>query len=204
MKVIVGKSESKTPSFTAYVTRVITYPYWTVPVSIATKEMLPKIQNRIDYLEENALQVINANGEIVDPYSISWGSLSADHLPYTFRQATGCDNSLGVMKFDLNSPFSIYLHDTNHRNLFGNKDRFMSHGCVRVEKPMELAHYLLDEGLSDSTRALLESCSRDQKPKEFPLKEKFPVLFLYMTADVNEEGSLKFYPDVYKLEREVS
>jgi L,D-transpeptidase YcbB len=201
MKVIVGKTETKTPSFTAYITRVITYPYWTVPVSIATKEMLPKIKRRVAYLDDNSLQVINSNGDIVDPYSISWGRYNEKYLPFTFRQATGCDNSLGVLKFDLNSPFSIYLHDTNHRELFEKKSRFISHGCVRVEKPMELAHYLLDEGLDEQTRALLDSCTHNQKPKEFPLKKKFPVLFLYMTADVDENGHLKFFHDVYKLEK---
>jgi murein L,D-transpeptidase YcbB/YkuD len=203
MRVIVGKEETKTPSFTAYVTRVITYPYWTVPVSIATKEMLPKIQKRVGYLDDNAIQVINSKGEVVDPQTIAWKKLTPEHLPYTFRQATGCDNSLGVLKFDLNSPFSIYLHDTNHRELFSNKNRYISHGCVRVEKPMELAHYLL-EGLDSATVALLNNCVHDQKPKEFPLKKKIPVLIFYMTADVDENGHLKFYNDVYKLEKEIS
>jgi L,D-transpeptidase YcbB len=204
MNVIVGKAETRTPSFTAYVTRVITYPYWTVPISIATKEMLPKIKARLAYLDDNAIQVINNKGDIVDPHTIPWGKYTAKYLPYTFRQATGCDNSLGVLKFDLNSPFSIYLHDTNHRELFGKKNRFMSHGCVRVEKPMELAHYLLHEGLDSATIEMLNSCVTGQKPKEFPLKKKFPVLFFYMTADVNADGQLRFYNDVYRLEKVVS
>lgn len=197
MRVIVGKVNTKTPSFTAYITRVITYPYWTVPMGIATKEMLPKIRKRISYLDDNNLQVINNKGVEVNPQQVDWNRYSEKYFPFTLRQSTGCDNSLGLIKFDLNSPFSVYLHDTNHRDLFGKKERFMSHGCVRVEKPMELANYILGEGLDTSTVAKLQQCLKDQKPQDFYLKKKFAVLILYMTADVDENMNLKFYGDVY-------
>ena len=200
MRVIVGKTENQTPSFTAYITKVITYPYWTVPFSIAVKEMLPKIRKNIGYLEQNNLQVINNKGKEFDPATLPWGKFSQKYFPYIIRQSTGCDNALGVLKFDLNSPFSIYLHDTNNRNLFANKNRFMSHGCVRVEKPMQLAHFILETGLDSAVVAKLDSCMRDQKPSEFKLKKKFPVLLLYMTADVDENNNLKFYKDIYELE----
>ena len=197
MRVIVGKVDTKTPSFTAYITRVIAYPYWTVPISIATKEMLPKIRKRISYLDDNNLQVINNKGMEVNPQQVDWNRYSEKYFPYTIRQSTGCDNSLGVLKFDLNSPFSIYLHDTNHRDLFGKKERFMSHGCVRVEKPMELAGYILDKGLDSSTVVRLQQCMKDQKPQDFVLKKRFAVLILYMTADVDENMNVKFYKDIY-------
>jgi murein L,D-transpeptidase YcbB/YkuD len=151
MRVIVGKTGTQTPQFTSYVTSVITYPYWHVPYSIATKEMLPKIKRNPGYLAANELELLNNQGKVLDPYKINWSRVSPKNFKYKIRQSTGCDNALGVMKFDFNSPFSIYLHDTNRRDLFKNKDRFMSHGCVRVEKPMELAHYLLDEGLDSTT-----------------------------------------------------
>lgn len=204
MRVIVGKKNTQTPSFTAYITRVITYPYWTVPFSIATKEMLPKIRKSISYLDNNNLQVINGKGVEVDPKTVDWNRFSPKYFPYTLRQSTGCDNALGVLKFDLNSPFSVYLHDTNRRDLFGKKDRFMSHGCVRVEKPMELAQYVLSNGLDSATIANLNQCVRDQKPTEFPLKKRFPVLILYMPADVDEQMHLRFYADVYEAEKKVS
>src|ERR1043165_7694043 len=156
MRVIVGKKDTKTPSFTAYITKVITYPYWTVPISIATKEMLPKIRKRISYLDDNNLQVFNNKGVEMDPKTVDWNRYSEKYFPYTIRQSTGCDNSLGLLKFDLNSPFSVYLHDTNRRDLFGKKDRFMSHGCVRVEKPMELAKYILGEGLDSTAMTRLD------------------------------------------------
>jgi murein L,D-transpeptidase YcbB/YkuD len=200
MKVIVGKQEAQTPSFTAYISKVIAYPYWNVPFSIATKEMLPKIKKSVSYLEANNLQVLNAKGEEVDPNTINWKKFSAKYLPYRIRQSTGCDNALGVLKFDLNSPFSIYLHDTNRRDLFGRKERFMSHGCIRVEKPMELANYILANGLDSTTTAKLNQCLKDEKPTEFKLKKNFPVLIFYMTADIDANGFLKFYNDVYKKE----
>ncbi len=200
MRVIVGKNETQTPSFTAYITRVITYPYWTVPFSISINEMLPKIRKRVEYLEDNNLQVLNGKGQVIDPKTVNWNKVSKKYFPYTFRQATGCDNALGLLKFDLNSPFSIYLHDTNRRDLFAKSNRFMSHGCVRVEKPIELAHYLLEDDVDSLITVRLDSCVRDQKPEEFPLKKKFPVLLLYMVADVDENGNLKFYKDVYEME----
>jgi murein L,D-transpeptidase YcbB/YkuD len=104
------------------------------------------------------------------------------------------------LKFDLNSPYSIYLHDTNARGLFSQKNRFLSHGCVRLEKPMVLAEYVLNEGLDTTTIARLNKCMEEQKQEEFRLKKRFPVLILYMTSDVDENGTLKFYNDVYGVE----
>ncbi|HWB62609.1 MAG TPA: L,D-transpeptidase family protein [Chitinophagales bacterium] len=200
MKVIVGKTATQTPEFTAYINKVVTYPYWVVPFSIATKEMLPKIRKRISYLDDNNLQVINGKGEEVDPQRIDWNRYSEHYFPYTIRQSTGCDNSLGLLKFDVNSPYSIYLHDTNHKELFLSNDRFMSHGCIRLEKPMVLADFLLQGSLDSATRAELNECVKGKKPAEFKLKKLFPVLIFYMTADVDEKGNLRFYKDVYSIE----
>lgn len=204
MRVIVGKPETKTPSFTAYISKVIAYPYWNVPFSIASKEMLPKIKKDVGYLDANNLQVLNNKGDIIDPTTVNWKSISASKFPYRIRQSTGCDNALGVLKFDLNSPFSIYLHDTNRRDLFGKKERFMSHGCIRVEKPMELANYLLSNGLDSVTMTKLNQCLQDEKPTTFKLKKDFPVLILYMMADIDANGNLRFYRDVYDQEEELA
>ena len=200
MKVIVGKLTTQTPAFTSYITKVITYPNWTVPLDIATKEMLPKIKKRVEYLDENNLQVIDNKGNEVDPTTVDWNKYSIRYFPFTIRQSTGCDNSLGVLKFDLNSPYSIYLHDTNAKELFSQKNRFLSHGCVRLEKPMVLAEFLLKEGMDTSTISKLNQCMADQKQSEFRLKKRFPVLILYMTSDIDEKGNLKFYNDVYGFE----
>jgi len=158
---------------------------------------LPKIKQDRGYLERNNIQVLNRKGKVISASSVNWHSVSRKNFHYTFRQSTGCDNALGVMKFDLNSPYSIYLHDTNNRNLFQNNNRHLSHGCVRVEKPFFLAEYLLGNSVDT---AYLNQCLRTETPKEHQLKQKFPVLILYLTADVNAEGELRFYKDVYGYE----
>ena len=121
-KVIVGSPRTPTPIFAANLTRVITYPYWNVPRSIAVKEFLPKIKkDPSGYLDAMKVQVISPRGKLISPEMIDWKSLSAKNFPYRLRQSTGCDNALGVIKFDLDSPYDVYLHDTNHRELFNTK-----------------------------------------------------------------------------------
>lgn len=198
MRVIVGKKDTQTPVFTAYMTDIITYPYWNVPEGIAVKEMLPRLQRNPGYLEEQSLQVLDKNGKEVDPYSIDWNSVSASNFPYRFRQSTGCDNSLGVMKFNMTSPFAIYMHDTNARSLFSaSEDRWRSHGCMRLERPVELANFLLGEQKFDA--GFLDRCMIDQKPRTFALPKKFPVFVMYNVADVDASGQLRFYNNVYNL-----
>ncbi|KAA9356264.1 L,D-transpeptidase family protein [Larkinella humicola] len=195
-RVIVGTPRTPTPLFGAQLTRIITYPYWNVPRSIAVKEFLPKIKrNPAGFLDAMKLQVLDAKGRIVAPESVNWTALSAQNFPYRLRQSTGCDNALGVMKFDVNSPFDIYLHDTNHRELFSNSRRFLSHGCIRVAKPVELANLLL--GSPYFKPAFLESTQVNLPSRTVPLPGPVPVLIQYQTVDVNSAGTLVFYPDVY-------
>src|SRR5690606_36978903 len=118
MKTVVGKPSTKTPRFAAWCHQVIFYPYWHVPYSIAVNEILPQCKRNPSVLDAMNMQVLNAKGVVVDPASINWGSLSKSNFPYRFRQSTGCDNSLGVIKFNLTSPYSVYMHDTNNKNVF--------------------------------------------------------------------------------------
>ncbi|MFC5412465.1 L,D-transpeptidase family protein [Larkinella bovis] len=195
-RVIVGSLRTPTPLFGAQLTRIITYPYWNVPRSIAVNELLPKIKrNPAGVLEAMKLQVLDARGRVVAPESIAWQSLSAHHFPYRLRQSTGCDNALGLMKFDLNSPFDIYLHDTNHRALFNQANRFLSHGCIRVAKPIELANLLL--GRPVFTPAFLESRQVQVPSRTIPLPQPVPVVIQYTTVEAEPTSGLVYYPDVY-------
>jgi hypothetical protein len=196
MRVIVGKNTTQTPTMAAPVRDIVTYPYWNVPRSIATKEMLPKIKKNIGYLESQRLQVFGANGKAINPYSIEWSTLSASNFPYRLRQAAGCDNALGVIKFNLISPFDIYLHDTNQRSLFTRPNRWLSHGCIRVEKPIELANLLM--GHEKYPENFLDICLKNQTPRTDKLETQFPVFVMYLPAAVDSSGSVKYYPDVYK------
>jgi L,D-transpeptidase YcbB len=196
MKVVVGKEDTPTPAFAGYCDEVILYPYWNVPYSIAVNEMLPAIKRNRGYLDSRNLQVINSKGKIVDPSSINWSSFSSRYFPYKLRQSTGCDNALGVIKFNLTDPFSVYMHDTNNKTAFMAGARYFSHGCIRLEKPVELATALLPGKINPE---FLEACERDQKPVPLKLAAAVPVFVVYMTSEFNETAEVKYYKDVYKI-----
>jgi hypothetical protein len=205
MNVIVGKADSPTPGLDTYATNVITFPYWNVPKSIAVKEMIPKIQENIYYLERNGIKVIDKKGQVMDEHQIDWNDMSADHFPYRFRQDTGEDNSLGFMKVNIQNPLAIYLHDTNVRTLFDAKQRWRSHGCVRLENPPQLANFIAGESLlaDDFIEKSLASAEEDRKPTTHPLKKKVPTFLYYMPVDVDKEGNLLNFKDIYELESPV-
>ncbi len=202
MNVIVGKADSPTPGLDTYATNVITFPYWNIPKSIAVKEMIPKIQENIYYLERNGIKVIDTKGQVVDEHQIDWNDMSADHFPYRFRQDTGEDNSLGFMKVNIQNPLAIYLHDTNVRTLFDAKQRWRSHGCVRLENPAQLANFIAGESLlaDDFIEKSLASAEEDRKPTTHPLKKKVPTFLYYMPVDVDQNGNLLNFEDIYELE----
>jgi len=195
-RVILGQPHTPTPLFGAYLTRIITFPYWNVPRSIATKELLPKIKrNPAVSLDNLKMQVLDSKGKIVDPATIDWQTLSAKNFPYRLRQSTGCDNALGVMKFDLNSPYDVYLHDTNHREFFAGKNHFLSHGCIRLAKPVELANLVLQKDFF--TPAFLETQKINVPSKIIALPAEIPIIITYQLADPDADNKIRFYPDVY-------
>ncbi|GAB2777497.1 hypothetical protein GCM10027275_20740 [Rhabdobacter roseus] len=196
MRTIVGKNTTPTPQIDTYATQIITYPYWNVPKSIATKEMLPRVKQNMAYLGSNNIEVIDAKGERIDPYSVNWEELSEENFPYRFRQDTGEDNSLGLLKIDIKNPLAIYLHDTNARYLFNSGKRWRSHGCVRVQKPVELANYLAGKKILEND--FLQDPDEDHPPKTYKLEKNIPVFIFHLASDVNEFGQLMLYGDPYK------
>lgn len=196
-KVVVGKRTTRTPVFTSQFTDITLYPYWWVPHSIATKELLPHIKRNFGYLEANNLQVVTSYGRVVNPYSINWHSLSANNFPYTLRQSTGCDNSLGIIRLNISNPFNVYLHDTPAKGLFSSSSRYFSHGCIRVEKALDLARLLLKENRIAVDTLDEKGCLPHQPPKIIPVVHKTPVLVLYNTAWYDMSGVVRFYPDIY-------
>jgi hypothetical protein len=196
MKVVVGKRSTKTPRLATYCDQVILFPYWNVPRSIAVNEILPLCKKKLTVLDEMKMQVINERGAIVDPHKLNWKSFSKHNFPYRFRQSTGCDNSLGVIKFNLTSPYSVYMHDTNSKQAFESEKRFLSHGCIRLEKPVDLANRLLGEKLDDS---LLKDSLSGKPSMIKPIAEPVPVFVLYMTANATSGNDVRYYPDIYSL-----
>lgn len=197
MKIVAGKPSTRTPRFTAYLDQIIFYPYWHVPRSIAVNELLPASKKNPAILNAMNIQVLNQDGVIVAAKDVPWSKLSKSNFPYQLRQGTGCDNALGVIKFNLTSPYSVYLHDTNLKSVFASSQRYYSHGCIRIEKPEALA-MLLAPGKVDSN--FLRACVRGQKPVTETLQQPVPIFVLYMTADVNDT-LVSYYPDIYQLEK---
>ena len=199
-RVIVGSPKTRTPLLNSRVSNFITFPQWTVPYSIIFKDMLPKIQKNVDYLDKQNLMVVDKNDSVLDPHLIKWASLNEKHFPYLLRQKQGDDNSLGVIKFNFANKYSVYLHDTNVRWLFSKSVRALSHGCVRVQDWEKLSHYLVR---SDTTRfptdTLKAWINRQEKHTVtgFP---RVPLFIRYFTVE-GKNGQLKFYNDVYGDER---
>lgn len=196
-KVIVGKRSTRTPVFISRLTDVTIYPYWNVPKNIATKELLPLIKKDISYIDNNNFQVLNSKGRVIDPRSIDWQEISIQNFPYTIRQSTGCDNSLGLIKLNLNHPNNIYLHDTPWKVLFESANRFYSHGCIRVENAKGLAHIILKDN-SIAVDTLDETASPlEHRPRVLPVARNIVVMVLYNTAWFDKDGVIRFYPDIY-------
>ncbi len=196
-KIIVGKPATPTPTLSSVINEVVLYPYWMVPKKIATKELLPRIKRNPGYLSALNYQVLNNNGDVINPYAIRWNRLSRSYFPYTIRQSTGCDNSLGIIKFNFENPFSVYLHDTPKKELFATPNRFYSHGCMRVERTEALAHLLLGDNLQVIDTITAKGCLLQQQPIVLSGIKQLPIVVLYATAWYNLDGEIRFYGDVY-------
>jgi len=196
-RVIVGTRSTRTPLFISNLTDVTIYPYWNVPKSIAVKELLPMIKKDISYLENNNFQILNKYGKVIDPYGLDWDSMNEKNFSYSIRQSTGCDNSLGLIKLNINHPNNIYLHDTPWKILFESANRFYSHGCIRVEKAKDLAHIILKENSMAVDTLKENENTTSHNPVVLRVDKNIPVLVLYNTAWFNAEGEIRFYPDIY-------
>jgi L,D-transpeptidase YcbB len=202
-KVICGKPETRTPLLTSEISDIITYPTWTVPTSIIVKQYLPRLKNNPNYISRLGLKLMNGRGEVINPGSINWAKYSKG-IPYRIVQGSGDNNSLGVIKFNFDNPYAVYLHDTNQRYLFKNGSRALSHGCVRVQEWQKLAYYIAanDSILSknkDSLRYTTDSIKSWISNKErhvIDVKNHIPVYIRYFSCE-GKNGVVKFYEDIY-------
>jgi murein L,D-transpeptidase YcbB/YkuD len=199
MKVIVGKPYWHTPIFSAKMSYIELNPHWNIPRSIFAEEILPKIKNDPDYLLKERIKVLESwspDANEVDPYSIDWQSVTEENFKYRLRQEPGPTNPLGKIKFMFPNRFNVYLHDTPRKNLFERKERSFSHGCIRVEKPIELAEYVLRMNQGWDKKRLYSEINKG-KTKQIELKQQIPVYILYFTTWVDESGDISFYKDIY-------
>ncbi|SDF66675.1 Murein L,D-transpeptidase YcbB/YkuD [Chitinophaga filiformis] len=197
-RTIVGKESTPTSPLTSRIDEIIMYPYWTVPYQIATRELLPGIKgNPVAYLDAGNYQVLDKSGRILDPSAIDWQSLSRTNFPYTIRQMNGCDNSLGIIKLNFFNPYSTYLHDTPAKSYFMFNKRYFSHGCIRVEDAIPLAMQLLPEEAQRIDSLARVAAAPQKGPVVIPVKQKTPVFILYEVAWPDQQGTIRFYDDVY-------
>jgi murein L,D-transpeptidase YcbB/YkuD len=199
MKVVVGKRYQRTPIFTAKMTYLVINPSWNIPDSIARKEILEKIKKDPHYLAEQNIKVFRGRGshkEGIDPERIDWTEITPDNLIYRFRQEPGPLNPLGRIKFMLPNQFDVYLHDTPSKRLFSENVRTFSHGCTRIEKPIELAEYVLRDTPAWTRGKLLDAIEKGTEQK-VPIPRPLNVYFLYLTAWVDQDGTIQFRNDIY-------
>lgn len=193
MRTVVGRKKTPTPTIASYINMIITYPTWNVPHSIAVKEILPKVQKDEIYLEQNNLSVVDAKG--IEVEDLDWSKYTEKSFPYFFRQSKGAMNALGVLKFNFENPYSVYMHSTNSQSGFLRNHRFLSHGCIRLEKPIELATNLLRGKLNIEALKTGEKTTKSEQKK---LDHKVPVFIIYALVSI-EGDSLVFLPDIYGL-----
>lgn len=198
MPVIVGKTFRQTPVFNGRIASLVLNPSWEVPHSIATADLLPKIQKNPDFLAKLHLRVFRdwtANSEI-EPATIDWAKLKPARFPYRLHQDPGPSNALGRVKFLFPNPYDVYLHDTPAHELFRKDARTFSSGCIRLARPLDLAVYLLQGTPLGSLAALNEAIGRD-KTQNIAIPSPIAVHIVYMTAWVDNDGIVQFRPDIY-------
>jgi murein L,D-transpeptidase YcbB/YkuD len=193
--VIVGKAETPTPELTSTVGHLVTYPYWHVPRKIAVEEYLPIIQSDTSFLRRNNFDVLDRAGLLVDPDSLPWGTFHRNYFPVLLRQREGTENSLGILKFVFDNPYAVFLHDTNGKSLFRKDVRAFSHGCIRMEKAVELSHYLMT-GEAGKRAKMIDRYLKENLRHTVALPSPLPIYIRYFTAAV-EGDSLVFYKDIY-------
>ena len=197
-KVIVGKDYRRTPVFSDKITYMVLAPYWTVPPTIAVKDILPQIKNDIGYLSSRNIRVYSGGSfEIeLDPYQIDWSAVTEKNFRYTLRQDPGPINALGDVKFMFPNKFNVYLHDTPSKTLFEKTERAFSSGCIRIEKPLELADYLLRD-YPKWNKARIEEILSKRTEYTVKLDKPIPIHILYWTAWVDSDGIMQFRKDLY-------
>lgn len=203
--IVIGKSGNETPQLTTSVRKIIAYPYWKVPYSISSKEILPAAQRNSGYFAKNNYKVYRKEEEI-DPLTVNWNAIRENSFPYVVIQDPGPKNSLGIIKFDMPNSQSIYIHDTPSKGLFHTKTRSYSHGCMRCDKPIDLAKMILerDERMNKFNTTIpdsLDSIMARGKNFEIPLLTQIPVIMEYRTVVV-KENRVRIFIDIYGREEE--
>ena len=199
MRVVAGRPAQLTPVLSSKIDHLVINPYWHVPHSIAVRDILPKLRKNPGYLREQHIKLFESWREKapeIFPESVDWNNISAHNFRYKLRQEPGVKNALGRIKFMFPNKFGVYLHDTPSRGLFKKTTRGFSSGCIRIEKPLDLAAYLLrdtPEWNYEAISAQIES----GETRVIPVNPAMPVHLLYLTAWMDENNTVQFRDDIY-------
>lgn len=199
MRAIVGRAYRQTPVFTGRMTYLVLSPYWHIPPGIAINDKLPLVEEDPGYLSRERITLLDvATNQPVDPAAVEWSDVTRQNFNRRFRlrQDPGPRNALGRVKFMFPNHHNVYLHDTPGRELFARAERSFSSGCIRVEKPLELAEYLLGGDPSWTPERMTRVIERGVETSVV-LPEAVPVHMLYWTAWVEPDGTLQLRRDLY-------
>jgi murein L,D-transpeptidase YcbB/YkuD len=192
--VVVGKPDRPSPTLTTYITAVNLNPTWTVPLSIMKKDIITKMRKDASYVERMHMRVLDGQGREIDARSVDWNS---DRAPnFTIRQDSGGWNALGAVRIDMPNPYSVYMHDTSHREFFSADYRFQSSGCTRVEDPRAFAAWLLADNPGWGRREIDATIAKGERT-DVRLTHKIPVAWIYLTGWVTRDQTIHFRDDVY-------
>ena len=196
-RAVVGQPFRETPVFKASINNVVINPTWTVPPGILEKDILPSLRRGDrSILARKNLQVLDRNGAPVNAATIDFSRYTARNFPYLLRQAAGPTNALGAVKINFPNPHLVYLHDTPSKSLFDETNRTFSSGCIRTERPLELAEWVLGDPARWNA-ATLRSAVDSGETRTLRVAKPVPVLLIYWTADRDDDGSIVFKPDPY-------
>ncbi|RYG55617.1 MAG: hypothetical protein EON56_05375 [Alphaproteobacteria bacterium] len=193
-RVVTGTTKNQTPIFSDNIRHVVVNPYWNVPSSIIKGEIAPAVLRNPGYTDSHNMDLLY-NGTPVSPWQVNWSQVSSSNFPFRVRQRPGAGNSLGQIKFLFPNKHDVYLHDTPSKSLFARSSRAFSHGCVRVENPMEFAGALMVNEANIS-RASLEAMFGPNERWVNP-DTQIPVHLAYFTLRVGADGKIQSYGDVY-------
>jgi L,D-transpeptidase YcbB len=193
---IVGRPYRRTPVFSSLMTYIVFNPNWTVPPTILFNDVIPAMRINPGYLAEKRMKVLRADGSEVNPGSIDWNNVTAGNFPYRIRQEPGRDNALGSVKFMFPNQYMVYIHDTPSRNLFSQTDRSFSSGCIRINKPLEFAEYLLTDN-PVWTPEQIKNIIDLGRERTVNLPSPVPVHLLYLTSWADNDGIVYFRKDIY-------
>jgi len=201
-RVIVGTPDKQTPALSSTIECITIYPYWHVPRKIVIEEYLSVIQKDTTFLSRNNFEVLDRSGRILRRDSIDWMQFNANYFPVSLRQREGEENSLGVIKFTFDNPYAVYLHDTNAKRLFRNNIRAYSHGCIRLERAEDLAHYLVTGNAKEKSK-MITRYLQQKKQHIVSLEDPMPLYIRYFTCEYTNHRFM-MYPDVYRKDNAIA